>query len=58
MQNQANKFARQLDVTRTTSDRELWDLRRELNKAQDLHVEALEEMRLKNAEEVGKCLLR
>lgn len=53
MQTQASKFAKQLDTTRTTSDRELWNLRRELNKAQDSHVETIEELRRKQAEEIG-----
>lgn len=56
MQTQASKFAKQLDTTRTTSDRELWNLRRELNKAQDSHVETIEELRRKQAEEIGITL--
>jgi hypothetical protein len=42
-----------LEAARTESDRELWELRRQLSKAHDSHVEVLEQLEQKHAEELG-----
>lgn len=47
------KLNKQLEMTRTAADRELCDLRRQLNKVQDSHVELMEQMQRKHAEELG-----
>lgn len=47
------KLNKQLEMARTAADRELNDLRRQLNKVQDSHVELLEQIERKHAEELG-----
>lgn len=42
-----------LEAARTASDRELWELRRQLSKAHDSHIEILEQLEKKHAEELG-----
>ena len=42
-----------LEAARTAADRELWELRRQLSKAHDSHVEVLEQLEQKHAEELG-----
>lgn len=42
-----------LEAARTEADRELWELRRQLSKAHDSHVEILEQIERKHADELG-----
>ena len=42
-----------LEAARTADYRELWELRRQLSKAHDSHVEVLEQLEQKHAEELG-----
>ena len=42
-----------LEAARTEADRELWELRRQLSKAHDSHVEILEQIEKKHADELG-----
>lgn len=55
------KLNKLVETTRAEADRELCDLRRQLNKVQDSHVEFMEQVEKKHAEQLGKeysCLLR
>lgn len=57
LQQREAKMAQQLETARTTADRDICDLRRQLGKAQDLHAEVLEQMERKHAEELGNPLV-
>lgn len=43
-----------MEATRAEADRELCELRRQLNKVQDSHIEFMEQVEQKHAEELGK----
>ncbi len=55
-QERETKTAQQLETARTIADRDLWDLRRQLSKAQDMHVEQVEQLERKHAEAIGMSL--
>ncbi len=50
------KLNKQIETTRAEADRELCDLRRQLNRVQDSHVEFMEQVEKKHAEELSKLL--
>ena len=50
------KLNKQIETTRAEADRELCDLRRQLNKVQDSHVELMEQVEMKHAEELSKTI--
>ena len=52
------KLNKQIEATRAAADRELCEMRRQLNKVQDSHAEALEQIERKHAEEIGNFILR
>jgi hypothetical protein len=47
------KLNKQIETTRAEADRELCDLRRQLNRVQDSHVEFMEQVEKKHAEELS-----
>ncbi|XP_046655965.1 myosin-9-like isoform X2 [Daphnia pulicaria] len=49
------KLNKQIETTRAEADRELCDLRRQLNRVQDSHVEFMEQVEKKHAEELKQC---